>query len=326
MPARRRRRVRGDSIDWDVHVANRCATDLLGPRRRPRDLPAPADWYPAHAGALRATRDRARMEAAPCRSPPATTRTPATGSRSMMSCSDSCACSSGRADHGRGLPRYASVFDPTGRFLSLREASGRSPSASRASPTSSPAGDSWPAPKAPTARSTTVFASLGVLEGACCGKRQDRRPMAQRRHGARRPSSARRSRPRCHRRRTDRLSGAGSPDCPPLLSPVAFTGPSGRRDALQRRRVVVIFLVIAAVASSVSLSAPASSPADHALDQVFRRRRPCPAMATLRPGVALPPPTGLSSCCVLGRLITVAPSSCAVCHSTWTSAWTATAG
>lgn len=161
-------------IDWDVHVANGAERifwdrdDVLAISLHQRD------WYPAHAGALRATGGSgAEGSTVNVPLPPATT------DAGYLLAFDEIVAPILRTFRPElimvAAGQDASVFDPT-----------RGEHRRRLQPDLQPV----LLPRRP--RRTRRR------------KRQDRRPVARRRHGTRRPSSARRSRPGCHRRRTVR--------------------------------------------------------------------------------------------------------------------------
>ena len=160
----RGRRARGDHRLGRARRQRRRA-DLLGPRRRPRDLPAPAGLVPRARWSAASHRRTGRggehgERAAPARDHrrrlPARVRRDRRADRASLQA---------RSDHGRGRPGRVGVR-PDRPDARLR---GRLPDARRArraaSRTSSPKGDSWPAPKAATARSTTRSACSACSKG-----------------------------------------------------------------------------------------------------------------------------------------------------------------
>ena len=152
-------------IDWDVHVANGAERifwdrdDVLAISLHQRD------WYPAHAGALRATGGPgAEGSTVNVPLPPATT------DAGYLLAFDEIVAPILRGFRPElimvAAGQDASVFDPTGRMLV--SAAGFRTLAERvaASRTSSPAGGSWPARKAATARSTTRSACSRCSKGS----------------------------------------------------------------------------------------------------------------------------------------------------------------
>ena len=190
-------------IDWDVHVANGAERifwdrdDVLAISLHQQD------WYPAHAGALRATGGPgAEGSTVNVPLPPATT------DAGYLLAFDEIVAPILRAFRPElimvAAGQDASVFDPTGRMMV--SAAGFRTLAERVACLADEltGGRLVAGTEGGYSPIYNPFCFLAVLEGLAGESAGDRRPVARRRHRARRPGGARRSRPGCHRRRAER--------------------------------------------------------------------------------------------------------------------------